>query len=210
VEFQHSDFPSTELGYLQEFRSRMKKANSQMNQINLEFANLNISTPDPVIRLETIDLTKRWIDHAAALDCPRVMVNQGNLAAEVRQSAIETLKTINAYGKAKNVFVTMEPRNAPWEAVVEVIKASGIWANPDCGNFPDKESQAAGLRVMYRLTAGSSHIKHIPEKFNTVDAIKLSKELGYQGIYTIEARSNNGPDPYAAVQSILDILLANI
>ena len=110
VEFQHADFPSTEAGYFEEFRSRMKKANSQMNQINLEFANLNISSPDPVIRLETIDLTKRWIDHAVALDCPRVMVNQGDLAPEVRQTAIETLKTINAYGKTKNVSVTMENR----------------------------------------------------------------------------------------------------
>jgi sugar phosphate isomerase/epimerase len=210
VEFQHSDFPSTELGYLQEFRSRMKKANSQMNQINLEFANLNISTPDPVIRLETIDLTKRWIDHAAALDCPRVMVNQGNLAAEVRQSAIETLKTINAYGKAKNVFVTMEPRNAPWEAVVEVIKASGIWANPDCGNFPDKESRAAALPIMYRMTSGSSHVKHVPDRFDTADAIRIAREAGYQGLFSIEASSRNSPDPYAPVQTILDIVLANL
>ena len=213
LEFQHTDFPSTETEYWREFRSRMEKAKSQMNQINLEFANLNISTPDPWIRLETIDLTKRWIDHAVALDCPRVMVNQGTLAHEVRQSAIETLKTINAYARTKNVFVTMEPRwradarNVPWEVLVEVVKASGTWISPDCGNFPDKESQAAGLRVMYRLTAGSSHIKHIPERFNTVDAIKLSKELGYEGIYTIDAR---GPDPYAAVQTSLDILLANI
>ena len=145
VEFQHTDFPSTESAYFQEFRSRMKKAKSQMNQINLEFANLNISSPDPVIRLETIDLTRRWIDYAVALDCPRVMVNQGDLAPGVRQTAIETLKTIHAYAKTKNVSVTMENRGAPWDVVVEVIKASGIRANPDCGNFPDKESRAAGI-----------------------------------------------------------------
>ena len=216
VEFQSTDFLSTEAGYFREFLSRMKKAKSRINQINLEFANLNISTPDPVLRLETIDLTKRWIDHAVTLDCPRVMVAQGTLAPEVRQSAIETLKTINAYARTRKVFVTMEPRwradarNVPWEVLVEVVKASGTWISPDCGNFPDKESQAAGLRVMYRLTAGSSHIKHIPEKFNTAGAIKLSKELGYKGIYTIEARSNNDPNPYAAVQTLLDILLANI
>jgi hypothetical protein len=218
VEFQSTDFLSTEAGYFREFLSRMKKAKSRINQINLEFANLNISTPDPVLRLETIDLTKRWIDHAVTLDCPRVMVAQGTLAPEVRQSAIETLKTICAYAKTKRVFVTMEPRlpwradarPLPWEVLVEVIKASGSYANPDCGNFPDKESRAAGLPVMYKLTAGSSHVKHVPEKFDTADAIKLSKELGYKGIYTIEERGNNGPDPYAAVQTILDILLANI
>lgn len=211
VEYQHSHFPSTEIGYLQEFRSRLKKVNSQINQINLGFGDLNISSPNPVVRLETIDLTKRWIDHAVVLGCPRVMVNQGTLAPEVRQSAIETLKTIDAYAKAKKVFVTMENRNAPWEVVVEVIKTSGIWANPDSnGNFPDTKSQAAGLAVLYRLTAGSSHIKHNPDRFSTADCIKLSKEVGYKGLYSIEASRNNGPTPYAAVQTILDVLLSNI
>jgi hypothetical protein len=37
VEFQHTEFPSTEPEYLEEFRSRLQKAKSQMDQINLEF-----------------------------------------------------------------------------------------------------------------------------------------------------------------------------
>src|SRR5579862_7293710 len=144
-----------------------------MNQINVEFGTLNISSPDPVLRLETVDLTKKWVDHAVILGCPRVMVNQGTLAPDVKQAAIDTLKTINAYAKTKKVYITMEnrgggggrggragaptpPPNTPprppsptWETVVEVIKASGIWANPDVGNFPDEEARHAGLRVMY-------------------------------------------------------------
>src|SRR5205085_1017747 len=182
VEMQHSHFASTEPDYLEEFRGRLTKAKSQMNQINVEFGALNISSPDPVLRIETIDLTKRWIDHAAALGCPRVMINQGTLAAEVRPAAIDTLKKINAYAKSRKVFVTMEnrgggaprpstlasaeavsaatasrPVSPPWDVVVEVIKAAGIWANPDVGNFPDEETRAAGLRVMYPLSSGSSH-----------------------------------------------------
>jgi hypothetical protein len=210
VEFQQADFPSAEPAYWQEFRNRMKKANSQMNQINLEFANLNISSPDLVIRLETIELTKRWIDHAAALECPRVMVSHGGLAPEVRQSAIETLKTMNAYGKAKNVSVTMDPGNAPWETVVEVIKAAGIGVNPDCGNFPDKESRAAALPVLYRMTAGSSRVQNIPNKFDTAGAIKIANEVGYKGVFSIETPSRNSPDPHAPVRAIVDILLANM
>lgn len=239
VEMQHSHFTSTESGYLEEFRSRLKKAKSQMNQINLEFGPLNISSPDPVLRLETIDLTKRWIEHAVMLGCPRVMVNQGTLAPEVRQSAIDTLKTINAYAKAKKVFVTMEnrgggggrgggagaaaatpnnaaaavptrPPSASWEVVLEVIKASGIFANPDVGNFPDEEARAAGLRAMYPLSSGSSHCHYNPERYNEANAIRISKEVGYKGLYSIEAGGNNGPDPYVAVQTILDELLRDI
>jgi len=228
VEMQHSHFRSTEPAYLEEFRGRLKKAKSQMNQINLEFGPLNISSPDPVLRLETIDLNKRWIDHAVMLGCPRVMVNQGTLAPEVRQTAIETLKTINGYAKTKKVFVTMEnrgggggrgaaaaavpprPSSPSWEVVVEVIKAAGIWANPDVGNFPDEEARAAGLRAMYPLSSGSSHCHYDPERYNEANAIRISKEVGYKGLYSIEAVAANGPDPYAAVQTILDELLRDM
>jgi len=168
------------------------------------------------------------------LGCPRVMVNQGTLAPEVRQAAIDTLKTINAYGKSRKIFVTMEnrddgpgrggragavgasgssapapprPRSPSWEVVVEVIKASGIWANPDIGHFPDEESRAAGLRAMYPLSSGGSHFRYDPQLYNEANAMKISKEVGYKGLYSIEASASNGPDPYAAVQSILDAML---
>ena len=94
--------------------------------------------------------------------------------------------------------------------MVEVIKASGIGANPDCGNFPDKESRAAALPVLYRMTAGSSRIQHIPDKFDTAGAIRIAKEAGYKGVFSIETSSRNSRDPYAPVRAILDILLANM
>jgi len=233
VEMQHSHFRSTEPEYLQAFRARVKKSGSRINQINLEFGALNISSPDPVLRLETIDLNKRWIDHAVTLGCPRVMVNQGTLAPEVRKSAITTLRTINAYAKMKKVFVTMEnrgggggravasagaagtampprPPSPSWEVVVEVIKAAEIWANPDIGNFPDEEARSAGLHAMYPLSSGSSHCQYNPERYDEANAIRISKEVGYKGLYSIEASANNGPDPYIAVQTILDELLRDI
>jgi hypothetical protein len=216
VEFQQTDFASTEPAYFQEFRRRLKKAKSHVNQINLEFANLNMAAKDPVIRQEAIDLSKSWIDHAVELECPRVMVSQATLSPEVRQTAIKTLSTISAYAKTRNVSITMEPRwradaqNVPWDLLVDVAKASGAYINPDCGNFPDKESRAAALPIMYRMTAGSSHVKHFPEKFSTEDAIRISKDAGFKGIYTIEERGYNGSEPFAALQTVLDVLLANI
>ena len=216
VEFQHSHFASTEPAYLKEVSDRLKKAKSQMNQICLEFGPLNISSPDPMLRLETIDLTKQWIEHARAVGCPRVMLNQGTLAPEVLETAIATLKTIGEYGKSRKVFVTMENRGhvspvpgrpsgdpgrpAGWEVIVEVIKAAGIHANPDTGNFPDEAHAPPDLRAMYPLSSGSSHAHYAPERYSEADAIKISKEVGYKGLYSIEANRNNGPDPYAAVQ----------
>ncbi len=217
VEFQHTHFASTEPAYLKEVSDRLRKAKSQMNQICLEFGPLNISSPDPVLRLETIDLTKQWIEHARAVSCPRVMLNQGTLAPDVLETAIATLKTIGNYGKSRNVFVTLENRGhtlpaqtAGWEVIVKVIKAAEIHANPDTGNFPDEETRAAGLRAMYPLSSGSSHAHYAPERYSEANAIKISKEVGYKGLYSIEAVRSNGPDPYSAVQTIIDELLKDI
>lgn len=225
VEFQHSHFASTEPAYLKEVSDRLKKAKSQMNQICLEFGPLNISSPDPVLRVETIDLTKQWIEHARAVGCPRVMLNQGTLAPEVLETATATLKTIGEYGNSRKIFVTIENRGhvrpvpgappapgqtAGWEVIVQVIKAAGIHANPDTGNFPDETTRAAGLRAMYPLSSGSSHAHYAPERYSEANAIKISKEVGYKGLYSIEAVKANGPDPYAAVQTIVDELLKDI
>ncbi len=228
VEMQHSHFVSTETAYLQEFRDRLKKAKSQMNQINVEFAALNISATDPMVRLETIDLTKQWIDHAVILGCPHVMINQGTLAPEVKQAAIDAMKAMVAYGKTKKVAITMENRGggapgrgamanaAPtpprppqptWETVVEVLKAAGGYANCDIGNFPDEESRHAGERVMFKLSAGGAHCHYAPERWDFAAAMAIPKELGYKGTFSIE---HSGPDPYAAVQTVLDEILKNI
>jgi hypothetical protein len=236
VEIQHSHLRSTEPAYFEEFRNRLKKARSQMSQLVLEFGALNVSSTDPVVRLETIELTKRWIDHAATLGCPRVMVNQGTLAAEVRPTAIETLKTINAYAQTKKVWVTMENRDDPpragsgragaaaaagtaniaaaslpprphtWEVEAEVIKAAGIWANPDVSSFPDNQAREAGLRTLYAMTAGSSHFKYMPDLFDSARVVQISKEVGYKGLYSIEAEPLSA-DPYPFVQTILGSLL---
>ena len=227
VEFQHTHFTSTELPYLREVRGRLKQAGSRMNQINLEFDPFDISSPEQYVRLETIDLTKQWIDHAVVLGCPRVMINQGTLAPEVLETAKATLKTIVQYAKPRKVFVTAEnrgggrrpppppgtpprPTTATWEVLVEVLKAAGAYANPDIGNFPDEASRAAGLRVMYPLSSGSSHAHYAPERYNEAAAIQISKEVGYKGLYSVEASRNNGPDPYVAVQTIVDELVKDI
>lgn len=219
VEFQHTDFASTENDCLDEFKRRMEQARSRFNQINLEFRELNVSSPDAVLRAEAVDLAKRWVDHAVRLGCPRVMVNPGGLEPEVRPAAFAALKAIAGYARPKGIFITLEnkdtgnpkARQASWEVVVEAIQAAGLRANPDVGNFPNEQAREAGLRVLYRLTAGSSHCHYDPAKYSEARAIEISKEVGYKGIYAIEADASiNGPDPYASVQTILDELLRDI
>jgi hypothetical protein len=120
---------------------------------------------------------------------------------------VDALKTLSAYGKWKKVAVIMENRGrtAP-EELAQLIRVSGTYANPDIGNFPDEDSRVRGLRLLYPLSYNVSHVKMSP-RFDFANAIRISKQMGFRGVYSIET---GGPDPYAKVQTILDALLANM
>lgn len=110
VEMQHSHFASTEASYLKEFRARIEKSKSQMTQINVEFGPMSISATDPVQRYQAVDLTKSWVDHAAMLNCPRVMINQAQLTPDTQAHATAALKLMSAYAKTKGVKISVETR----------------------------------------------------------------------------------------------------
>jgi hypothetical protein len=237
VEMQHSHFPSTEEAWLKDFRARLARTKSQVTNINLEFGPQNISADDPALRQQALDRTKQWIEYAAILGCPRIMVNQGAPTQENKRVAIETLKAMGDYGKLKHVMVAMENRGggggrrgatpdpaaaaapppgppppAAYILLVEIIKESGTYANCDLGNFPDQDTQHAGIRAMFPLTDGNCHVKLNPARYDLPAALALTREIAYKGIYSIEAGGGGvaGADPFENVQRIYDILLANI
>jgi len=100
------------------------------------------------------------------------------------------------------------PPEHTWEDEVNLIRAAGVWANPDVASFPDNAAREAGLRVMYAM-ATSSHFKYMPNLFDSARAIQISKEVGYKGLHSIEAEPLT-PQPYPFVQTILDVLLRNL
>lgn len=230
IEVQHNHFPSSELSYFKEFLARMAKTKSRISNINLEFDGMFITAPSPVNRAQGIDLSKQWIDHAVVLGSPRVMVNQGSPTPENKAIAVEALKIIGAYGKSKKVMVSMEPRGgggggrrgAPPAAdapappppppayilLTEIIKESGTYANVDIGNFGAQDVQQAGIRAMFPYTDGNTHVKLSPARYDLPAALKIIRdEFHYKGLFSIEAGLN---DPYANVQAIYDVLLANM
>jgi hypothetical protein len=232
VELQHSYLPSTEESWLKDFRARLAKTKSQVSNINLEFGALTMSADSPVNRLQAIDLTKQWINHAVTLGCPRVMINQGMLTEENKQIAIATLKTMGEYGKSKGVMVSLEPRGGgggrrgaepaappppgpppppPYILLTEVIKASGTYANVDLANFADQAEQHAGMRAMFPYTVGNTHMRLNPAKYDLPTALKMMREeFKYKGIYLIEQGIPPGPDPYSSIQAVYEVVLANM
>ena len=234
VEFQHYHIPSTEPSFLKELRTRIEKSKSRMTQINLEFGNLNMSAPELRNRLMAIDLTKAWVDHASMLGAQRVMINQGQPTPENKADGIPTLKTMADYGRSKGIIVSVETRGggggcrqgavapgatptppappapagpAVWMLLAEIIKGAGAYANVDVGGAgaANQEELHACLKTMFPMTAGSMHTR-VNMRWDLAAAIKfLEHELGYKGLYTIEA--SNG---HEGTREIYDVVVATL
>jgi hypothetical protein len=214
VEVQQIHFLSMEPSYFKKFLDRLRRAHSRMCDMPTELDEKGWSgiispcSPDPEVRARAVELTKQWIDRAALMECPSVMVNQGTFGEDLAP-AIEALKTLRDYGKSRNVDIIMEPRGfSTVDTLVEVIKAAGIYANPNIGNFPDEATAERGLRMFYPLARTVSHVKDNPRRgLDFAKAIQISKEMNFQGVYSLET---GGPDEYAGMQKVLDELLANL
>ena len=233
VELQHSHFASTETPYLNDFRTRIEKVKSRMTQINVEFGQMTVSAADPVQRDQAIDLTTRWVDHAVILNCPRVMINQGQLTPETRTNAKAALKRMSEYATAKGVKISVEtrvvgqggrgrgenPAPAPatglplsspggppaWELVKELVEATGTYSNVDIGNImaPDQASLHMVIKGLFNTSSGNMHMKLSPNSDLGTVVRFTNNELGYKGLYSIEV---NPP----LIRGVYDTILANI
>jgi len=213
MDIQSIYFLSMEPSYYARFSERLKKAKCKVTNMPLELDDnahqwagiVGPSATDPAVRAKAIELTKQWIDVAAMIGCPSVMLNQGRNFAENLGSFVETLKTLGAYGRTKNVAVTMENRGGGTpEQLADAIKAAGagVRAMPDLGNFADEETRTRGMRVLIPLAHNQCHVKMNP-RFDFGRSIRLAEELGFKGVYAIEGGGAN-------LQKIIDGLIENM
>ncbi|MFL6351084.1 MAG: sugar phosphate isomerase/epimerase family protein [Bryobacteraceae bacterium] len=214
VEVQSMYFASTERSYLLEFENRLKRAKSRLIDIALEFddepgATPTISSPDPKLRQRALELSMQWIDRAAELGSRSVMPNQGDINGSNVRVVIDGLKKLKPHADSRNVSIILENRGTSAgtpEVLARIIKASGIYANPDFGNFSDNQTRNRGLHILFPLADGLCHVRLNPGKFDLGTCMQISREAGFKGLYSIETESNNA-DPYHAVQAVLDALI---
>ncbi len=200
---------SMEPAYIRKFKQRLAKAKSKVVDFVVELdppetryrGHISPCSPDPAIRAQAIEMTKKWIDIAAVLGSPSIMPNQGvPYLTEDLTPAIEGLKALVDYGKSKNVVVILEPRGRmPLDQMVTLLKASGAYANPQIGT-------EAGLRLLYPLARTVQHVTLSP-RFDIANTIRIAKEVGFKGWYSIET---GGPDPWASTQKVVDALVQNL
>jgi len=219
IEMQHWHFASTETAWLKDFRARLDKTKSRVSQINVMFGPLMTLTSDTAVgRLQGIDLTKRWIDIAAFVGCPIVMVQQGTPTRQNIPIGIAALRPMVEYGKSRKVLVSMEPLGGSQGSsepshvlLLEIIKGAGATATCDIGNFPGQAEQQDGIPKLMAVTSGNTHVKYNPAKYDLSQVLANVEKLGYRGLYSIETSSSRaGTDVYEDTQRMLDIILNTI
>ena len=225
IEYQHTQLAPSDpaLGPIdgdpamfREIKARLDENKVTMTQINLEFGMQNISNPDPAMRQQALDRTKRWIDNAVLLGCPRVMINQqqNTLNADTRAHAVATWKAMADFGKSKNVKVSAETRGGPapgatgplpWEFLAGVIKDAGAYSNVDIGNVGALNQQGLhdAIKGLFPTSSGNMHIKSSPF-WDMGLAVRFTESLGYKGLYSIEV----GTHP--AVRIVYNTIVASL
>jgi len=129
-----------EPSYINRFKQRLEKAQSKVVNLVVEIdppetryrGHLSVCSPDPALRAQALEMTKKWIDIAAVLGAPSIMPNQGvAYITEDLTPAIEGLKALANYGKTKNVLVIVEPRRMPVEKGGDPVESEwGLCQSP--------------------------------------------------------------------------------
>jgi hypothetical protein len=96
---------------------------------------------------------------------------------------------------------------AAWTLLAEIIKAAGSYSNVDVGgaNAANQEELHSCLKTMFPMTANTMHTR-VNTRWDLATAMRyLEGELGYKGLYTIEA--SNG---HEGTRAIYDVVIATL
>ena len=101
------------------------------------------------------------------------------------------------------------PSSGPdaWPLLAEIIIGAGAYSNVDLGgaNAPNQEELHRCLAMMFPMTANSLHTR-VNTRWDLATAMRyLEGELGYKGLYTIEA--NGG---HEGTRPIYDVVIATL
>ena len=215
LEIVSPHFESSEPSYLRELKVRLERAHSRLVNIPVDYDELwekpALSASDSKEREQAISMYAKWIDIAHEMGARSVRCDPGIINLADPSPTIDSYKTLVSHGRAKGIRVVVENHGTASEhpeELVEILKASGAGALPDFGNFPNEETRARGLRLMFPLAVTVCHAKLNPARFDFGRCMQMSKAANYQGVYSIEAGGRG--DVYEAVQQVVDALLQNL
>jgi sugar phosphate isomerase/epimerase len=214
VEIVLPHFLAAEPSLIREFKERLDRAHSRLVNMPLDFGELwekpAISSIDATEREAALALYTKGIDVAHQLGSPSVRCDPGKVNIQDPQITIDSYKRLAAYARAKNIRVVVENHgdiSRHPEILVQILKAAGVGALPDFGNFPDQDTRERGLKAMFPIAGDVAHAK-LREGLDFARCMAIAKDAGFTGVFSIEAGGRG--DPYDEVQQIVDALVNNL
>jgi sugar phosphate isomerase/epimerase len=214
VEIVLPHFLAAEPSLIRDFKTRLDKARSRLVNMPLDFGVLwnkpAISSTDPTERDAAIAMYKKGIDTAHDLGSPSVRCDPGIVNLEDPSLTIDAYRQLAAHAAGKGIKVVVENHgeiSKNPDVLVKILKASGVGALPDFGNFPDEDTRERGLRLLFPLAGDVAHAK-LREGQDFARCMRIAKESGFKGVFSIEASGRE--DPYVEVQRIADALVENL
>ncbi len=214
VEIILPHFLSAEPSLIRDFKVRLDRAHSRLLNVPLDFAALwnkpAISSTDPAERDAALAMYRRGIDIAHDLGSPSVRCDPGMVNLEDPALTIDAYRQLAAHAAAKGITVVVENHgqiSKNPDVLVTILRAAGVGALPDFGNFPDEQTREHGLRALFPLAGGVAHAK-LREGQDFARCMRIAKESDFKGAFSIEAGGRG--DPYVEVQEIADALVENL
>ena len=166
---------------------------------------------------EQIEYTKLWIDRAALMGAPHIRVFAGSAEKglsleQATENCIQTYAHCAEYAAKKGVFLGMENHHGivgEADNLVKIIKTvDNPWTgiNFDSGNFNTEDpygdlEKIAPYAVNVQLKMVMKPKGKPEEPTDIPRVIKILKDVGYQGWFTLEYEDKE--DPIIAVPRIL-------
>lgn len=199
---------------IRDFKERLARAHARLVNMPLDFGELwntaAISSTDAGEREHALSLYQKGIDLAAALECPSVRCDPGNVDLNDPSITVESYRQLAAYARGKGIKLVVENHGniaRDPEALVGILKRAGIGSLPDFGNFPDDETRRRGLELLFPIAGDVAHAK-VRDGMDFARCLRIADEAGFTGVFSVEASGRM--DPYVEVQEMVDALVQHL
>jgi len=202
LEFWNEHFESLEPSYLAKLRDKIKAADCQLVDVQVDRISYDLASKDETARLKSVQDVKEWIDAASVLGSTCIRINPGRPQGSVEKS-IESLKELNAYAKSKNlIIITANHFGIEMDADkhVQIAKGAGVYTEPDFGNYPHDDQLFAKLEkivphaylVSAKVVDFDQSMEHVSYDFDK--CVRLCEDSGFKGTYMVAQWSGKFQD----------------
>jgi sugar phosphate isomerase/epimerase len=179
----------------------------------------NFALPPGPARDEQLDLTRRWIDHAATLTAPVIRIFAGSVPRDGSESqaiahCVECIEAVLPYAAERGIALALENHGGITStadqilAIVEAVRApdGNFGINFDSGNFHTDDPYADLARIAPYAVNAQVKVEiqrrgQAKEPADLPRIIGILREAKYSGHIALEYEAEN--DPLEAIPGII-------